>query len=168
MTRKLPFAVLLVLVLALLIGGCGGAGGQVSRNIPRGIAAADQAINGVDDIARRVDLPEAAIRTPTASSRSAAAEVQAVVNAPELSPEDRELVWEGGCAILDFVLRFAAFPTGEQIDTWIFQQGVEVVSYRGIVIRQKLNSVVASLQDGQLSTEEYAEVSALVCEAPIL
>lgn len=169
MNWKLILAVLLMSpALILTPGGCGGAGRQISHDVPRGIAAADRALNGVDDIARRIDVPEAAIRTPAARSEAAASDIRVVMRDPKLSPEDLELVHEGSCAILDFALtHYGSVPTEEQILTWLLDQGIDVFSPDGKVMLQDLLDVATALEDQQLSTEEYAEVSALVCDVPV-
>jgi hypothetical protein len=86
--------------------------------------------------------------------------------APRLSPEEREILQAGGCAMLDFWATFGFGPTEVTIEVWMLAQAVDLASHPEQVIRRKL--IAISMMPNEEQTEEQrnqqmAQVLGIAC-----
>jgi uncharacterized membrane protein len=145
--------VVLTVTLSFSLGGCKGI-------LTTGIKNSDTAINTVDDIVRRTNVPETALYSSTKESQSISYTFTNAVDKPILTTNNVDLLHEGGCAILDFRLDVGRYPTDGEIALWVLKQGVEMSISDRDLLRQKLRSLAQKLDEheaGAATTDDVAK-----------
>jgi hypothetical protein len=169
-----------VLVIVCVLGavlttiGCGGGGARAGRNLLR---SADEQVRTVDDLTRLTRTSERALQSPASQSKIVAGLIKLRWASEQLSDEERTLVQEGTCALLDAGVEHAS-STGEEttpewaandqtIAEWVAwktaQGGLEV---NQVTVRRNLQEINQMLLDKRLTSWEYAEIALMTCDIP--